>query len=143
VAVYTLMRPRLGASTTLRWQRRTHVVAAIILGASLGLYDGLLGPGTGTFLVLGLIGVVGYAFVPATPLVKVVNFSTNLGALLFFVPAGAAVWSAGIVLGVGNMVGGYLGARMAIAKGATFIRVVFLVVVFALILRLSWDVLSA
>lgn len=140
VAIYTIAKPHLGVVTNLRWQGRTHLLAALRLGAVLGLYDGLLGPGTGTFLVLGLVGMVGYAFLPATAIAKIVNFATNLGALIFFIPSGAVVWSAGIVLGIANMCGGYSGARMAIAKGATFIRVVFLVVVFALILRISWDI---
>lgn len=140
VALYTIAKPHLGTVTNLRWHGRTHLLAALVLGGVLGLYDGLLGPGTGTFLVLGLVGVVGYAFLPATAIAKIVNFATNLGALVFFVPNGSVVWAAGFVLGIANMGGGYLGARMAIAKGATFIRVVFLVVVLALILRLTWDV---
>lgn len=140
VAIYTIAKPHLGTVTNLRWQGRTHLAAALLLGGVLGLYDGLLGPGTGTFLVLGLVGMVGYAFLPATAIAKIVNFATNLGALIFFVPSGAVVWAAGLVLGVANMFGGYTGARMAIAKGATFIRVVFLVVVFTLILRLAWDI---
>lgn len=143
VAAYTIAKPHLGTVTNLRWQGHTHLFAALMLGGVLGLYDGLLGPGTGTFLVLGLVGMVGYAFLPATAIAKIVNFATNLGALIFFIPSGAVVWAAGLALGIANMAGGYAGARMAIAKGATFIRVVFLVVVLALILRVGWDVVTA
>lgn len=143
VALYTLATPQLGRATTLRWRTRTHLIVALGLGALLGLYDGMLGPGTGTFLVLSLVSVLGFAFLPASAIAKIVNFATNLGALIFFIPAGAVVWAAGLVLGFANMIGGYVGARMAIAKGARFIRIVFLTVVFALILRIGWDVVSS
>lgn len=143
VALYTLTTPQLGRATTLRWRTCTHLIVALGLGALLGLYDGMLGPGTGTFLVLSLVSVLGYAFLPASAIAKIVNFATNLGALIFFIPAGAVVWAAGLVLGFANMIGGYVGARMAIAKGARFIRIVFLTVVFALILRIGWDVVAS
>jgi len=142
VAAWTIARPRLGTRTDLRWSGRGHHLAAAGLGLVIGAYDGLLGPGTGTFLVISLVSVLGYAFLPASALAKIVNFATNLGALIFFVPYGAVIWGLGLALGVANLTGGYIGARMAVAKGSGFIRVVFLVVVLALITRLGWDVLS-
>src|SRR5690625_3283951 len=142
VAAWTIARPRIGAQTDLRWSGRGHHLAAAGLGLVIGSYDGLLGPGTGTFLVISLVSVLGYAFLPASALAKIVNFATNLGALLFFVPYGAVLWGLGLALGVANLTGGYIGARMAVAKGSGFIRVVFLVVVLALIARLGWDVLQ-
>lgn len=142
VAGWTIARPRLGAQTDLRWTGRGHHLAAAALGLGIGTYDGLLGPGTGTFLVISLVSVLGYAFLPASALAKIVNFATNLGALLFFVPYGAVLWGLGLALGVANLTGGYLGARMAVARGSGFIRGVFLVVVLALTARLGWDVLT-
>ncbi|WP_255303676.1 TSUP family transporter [Georgenia sp. 311] len=142
VAAWTIARPRIGAQTDLRWTGRGHHLAAAGLGLMIGAYDGLLGPGTGTFLVISLVSVLGYAFLPATALAKIVNFATNLGALIFFVPYGAVLWGLGLALGLANLTGGYIGARMAVAKGSGFIRVVFLVVVLALITRLGWDVLT-
>ncbi|QDB78085.1 sulfite exporter TauE/SafE family protein [Georgenia wutianyii] len=142
VAAWTIARPRIGAQTDLRWTGRGHHLAAAGLGLVIGAYDGLLGPGTGTFLVISLVSVLGYAFLPATALAKIVNFATNLGALIFFVPYGAVLWGLGLALGLANLTGGYIGARMAVAKGSGFIRVVFLVVVLALITRLGWDVLT-
>lgn len=142
VAAWTIARPRLGAQTDLRWSGRGHHLAAAALGLGIGGYDGLLGPGTGTFLVISLVSVLGYAFLPASALAKIVNFATNLGALLFFVPYGAVLWGLGVAMGVANLTGGYIGARMAVARGSGFVRVVFLVVVLALIARLGWDVLA-
>lgn len=141
VAVYVVAKPKIGAATELRWSGNHHYGMAVLLGAVIGLYDGLLGPGTGSFLVIALVSVLGYAFLPASALAKIVNFATNLGALVFFVPNGAVLWGIGLMLGLANMLGAYLGARTAVARGSRFIRVAFVVVVTVLIVRLVWDVL--
>jgi uncharacterized protein len=142
VFAYTVARPAVGRATALRWTGRRHLGAAVGLGASIGVYDGLVGPGTGTFLVIGLVGLLGYAFLEASAKAKIVNALTNLGALLVFVPQGAPLWGLGLLVGAANVAGAYLGSRMAIARGSAFVRVVFLVVVGGLILRLAWDVLA-
>jgi uncharacterized protein len=139
VATWTLARPKIGRTTELRWEGHRHVGAAIGLGLVIGAYDGVLGPGTGSFLVIALVGVLGYAFLPASAIAKIVNFATNLGALVFFVPHGAVIWSLGLVVGAANLVGAYIGARMAVAHGSGFVRVIFVVVVSALIVRLGWQ----
>ena len=141
VAIYVVAKPKVGAATELRWSGNHHYGMAVLLGAVIGLYDGLLGPGTGSFLVIALVSVLGYAFLPASALAKIVNFATNLGALVFFVPNGAVLWGIGLMLGLANMLGAYLGARTAVARGSRFIRVAFVVVVTVLIVRLVWDVL--
>ena len=142
VATVTLLRPTLGATSDLRWEGSGHRWVAAGIGLAIGLYDGLLGPGTGTFLVISLVSVLGYAFLPASALAKIVNFATNAGALIFFVPYGAVLWGLGLTVGAANLVGGYVGARMAVAKGSGFVRVVFVVVVGVLIVRLGWQVLA-
>lgn len=141
VLILVLARPQIGAQTLLRWRGHKHRIAAGLVGLGIGAYDGLLGPGTGTFLVLALAGLLGYAFLPASAIAKIVNFATNLGALIFFVPHGAVLWGLGLAVGAANLAGSYLGARMAIAKGSAFVRIVLLVVVSALIVRLVWDML--
>jgi uncharacterized membrane protein YfcA len=143
VAVYTVLKPSLGEHTELRYEGNRHRWTAAATGLVIGVYDGLLGPGTGTFLVIALVGVLGYAFLQASALAKITNFATNLGALIFFVPAGHVVWSLGLAIGAANLVGGYVGARMAVARGSRFVRVIFIVVVGALILRLAYDVITA
>lgn len=143
VAAYTILKPTLGSTSDLRWEGRgRHRVVAAGLGFVIGAYDGLLGPGTGTFLVIGLVSVLGYAFLPASALAKIVNFATNAGALIFFVPYGAVLWGLGLTVGAANLVGGYVGARMAVARGSRFVRIVFVVVVCALIVRLGWQVVT-
>ncbi|WP_435531443.1 TSUP family transporter [Ruania halotolerans] len=140
VAIYTVAKPKVGADTALRWSGNHHYGMAMLVGAVIGAYDGLLGPGTGSFLVIGLVSVLGYAFLPATALAKIVNFATNLGALAFFVPHGAVLWGIGLVVGLANMFGAYLGARTAVARGSRFIRIAFVIVVAVLIVKLTWDV---
>lgn len=140
VATFTATRPSLGFETSLRFAGRRHYGSAVLIGAAIGCYDGLLGPGTGTFLVIALVSVLGYNFLEASAKAKIVNAATNLGALLLFAPHGAVLWGLGAVLGVANLIGGYLGSRTAIARGAGFVRLAFLVVVAALVVKLGVDV---
>lgn len=142
VLTFTLAKPKLGEYDDLRWVGNGHRRIAAAIGLLIGGYDGLLGPGTGTFLVISLVSVLGYSFLPASAIAKIVNFATNLGALIYFVPAGHVVWALGLGLGAANLVGAYIGARMAVARGSRFVRVVFVVVVAVLILRLGWDVIT-
>ncbi|MCA0145281.1 TSUP family transporter [Blastococcus sp. LR1] len=140
IGAFTLFRPALGEVTALRHTGRRHHGVAAALGLVIGFYDGILGPGTGSFLVFAMVSLLGYDFLNASAKAKIVNCATNLGALLFFIPHGSVLWGLGLLLGAANMVGGYLGARTATARGSRFIRIVFLVVVTALILRLGVDV---
>ncbi|MGY1827951.1 TSUP family transporter [Blastococcus sp. SYSU DS0541] len=140
IAAFTLLRPSLGEVTALRHAGRRHHGVAAALGVAIGFYDGILGPGTGSFLVFAMVSLLGYDFLHASAKAKIVNVATNLGALLFFAPIGAVFWGLGILMGAANMLGGYLGSRTATTRGSGFIRVVFLVVVTALIGRLGWDV---
>ena len=140
VAVFTAARPTVGELTQLRHTGSRHYVTAGAIGAVIGFYDGLIGPGTGSFLIIAMVTLLGYNFLAASAKAKIVNMATNIGALAFFLPHGSLLWGLGLVLGVANMTGGYIGARMAVRQGSKFIRVVFLVVVAALIVKLGWDV---
>ena len=140
VALFTAFRPTAGELTRLRHEGRRHYVLAATIGLVIGFYDGLIGPGTGSFLIIAMVVFLGYNFLAASAKAKIVNMATNFGALVFFLPSGHLLWGLGLLLGMANMVGGYLGARTAIGRGARFIRIVFLVVVAALIVRLGFDV---
>jgi uncharacterized protein len=142
VAAYTLRRPGLGAVQQLRWDGRQHHVAAGLGGLGLGFYDGIFGPGTGSFLVFLLVGLLGYSFLQASAKARIVNIGTNLGALAVFIPQGAPLWTLGLAMGACNVAGGWLGAHTAIRRGSAFVRVVFLVVVAGLVGKLGFDVLT-
>nr|WP_231366156.1 TSUP family transporter [Zhihengliuella flava] len=142
VAIFTAVKPTVGELTQLRHSGRRHHAVAALIGLIIGFYDGLLGPGTGSFLIIALVVFLGYNFLESSAKAKLVNMATNLGALAFFLPSGHLLWGLGLVLGLANMVGGYVGARMAISKGSKFIRVIFLIVVTVLIARLGYDVVA-
>lgn len=142
VGAYTLLRPELGAATALRWSGRRHYAAAGLAGLLIGFYDGALGPGTGSFLVFALVGLLGYGFLQATAKAKLANLATNLAALAVFVPQGAVWWGIGLSMAAANLLGGWLGARTAVARGASFIRVVFVCVVSAFAVKIGWDTFS-
>lgn len=129
VGGYVLARPRLGAVTRLRFSGHRHTVAAMGAGLVIGCYDGALGPGTGSFFVFTLVGLLGYGFLEATAKARLANWATNLAALVVFVPQDAVLWRVGLAMGAANLVGGYLGARTAVARGAGFVRLLFLAVV--------------
>jgi uncharacterized membrane protein YfcA len=140
VALFTAFKPNIGDLTALRHDGRTHDVVACLIGAAIGFYDGLIGPGTGSFLIIALVSAMGYAFLEASAKAKIVNMATNAGALIFFLPHGSLLWGVGLILGLANMAGGYIGAWTAVKQGSTFIRNVFLAVVGALILKLGYDI---
>lgn len=109
------------------------------MGAIVGFYDGFFGPGTGSFLVLGFIALLGFDFLKASAHAKLVNASTNLACVLFFAQKGYILFSFALPMAVANVSGAFLGARLAILKGNRFIRVFFLLVIAATILRFAWD----
>lgn len=115
----------------------TRKLALLAAGTFLiGGYDGFIGPGTGTFLVV-LLAAAGCDFLTAASNAKAINTATNLASLLIFIPYGAVLWGPGLLMAVANIIGGYLGARTAIKAGSRFIRYILLIVVVALVVRIS------
>ena len=142
VGGYVLVRPELGELTELRFSGHRHTLAAMGAGLVIGFYDGALGPGTGSFFVITLVGLLGYSFLEASAKARIANWATNLAALVVFVPQGVVLWRIGLVMGAANLLGGYLGARTAVARGARFVRIFFIVVVAGFIVTIGWRVLQ-
>jgi uncharacterized membrane protein YfcA len=143
VWLWTWLKPAMGTVEQLRWEgQRRHYGVAVIAGLGIGFYDGLIGPGTGSFLLIVLVAGLGLSFLKASATAKIVNVGTNIAALIIFGFTGSVLWLLGLLMGACNLVGAVIGARTAIAKGREFVRRVFLVVVALLILRLAWDVLA-
>jgi uncharacterized membrane protein YfcA len=143
VGAYVLLRPDLGKVTELRFSGHRHTLAAMAAGLAIGFYDGALGPGTGSFFVFTLVGLLGYSFLEASAKARIANWATNVAALLVFAAQGAVLWRIGLVMGVCNLVGSYVGARTAVSKGSGFVRVFFVVVVGAFIVKIGADVLGS
>jgi uncharacterized membrane protein YfcA len=137
VAIYTWFKPDLGRFENLRHHPRRRVQIAAIAGVVIGFYDGIFGPGTGSFLILILVASLGYAFITASAIAKVVNVATNVGAILVFGIHGAVIWQIGIIMGITNISGAVIGARLAIKGGSTLVRKVFLIVTVALIVKVG------
>jgi uncharacterized membrane protein YfcA len=137
VAIYTWFKPDLGKFENLRHLPRRRVQIAALAGVIIGFYDGIFGPGTGSFLMLILVASLGYAFITASAIAKVVNVATNVGAILVFGINGAVIWQIGIIMGVANLSGAIIGARLAIKGGSTLVRKVFLLVTVALIVKVG------
>ncbi|MFY9332177.1 MAG: TSUP family transporter [Candidatus Nanopelagicales bacterium] len=114
---------------------------AIIGGGVIGVYDGMLGPGTGAFLIVLLVAALGYSYLRASATAKFVNVGTNAAALIVFGLGGSVLWLVGVVMGACNVAGGIVGARTALARGSGFVRIVLLVVVAVLLVTLSVDLL--
>ncbi|SUD48741.1 Sulfite exporter TauE/SafE [Nocardia otitidiscaviarum] len=140
VAVFVTLRPSIGVTMATHPPTRRKTILVIALAAGLiGLYDGLLGPGTGTFLIITFATLLGTEFVRAAAMAKVINCGSNLGSLLFLGATGHVLWALGLAMAVGNVLGAVIGSRMALARGAGFVRAVLLIVVVAMVFRLGWQ----
>lgn len=140
VAVFVVLRPAMGRVAQPRLRTPARVVAAVLItGLVIGCYDGLIGPGTGTFLIIALTSIIGMDFVTASASAKIINTATNLGAIIVFALNGDVMWLIGLGLAVCNIAGAQVGARMVLRRGTGFVRAVLLVVVVLLVLRLGYD----
>ena len=138
VWLYTLWRKDLGQHHTPHLPTRQETLLATVIGASIGFYDGIFGPGTGSFFVFAFVRLLGWDFLHASAAAKRLNFATNVAALAWFIPQGHVVWALSLPMAVANVAGSSLGTHLAIRHGAGFVRHAFLIVVGALVLRTAW-----
>jgi uncharacterized membrane protein YfcA len=143
VLIYTWKRPQLGQIESLRQSEPLRLKIAAIAALVIGFYDGLIGPGTGSFLVLTLVAILGFAFLSASAIAKVVNVATNLGAIIIFGANGEIIWKIGLTLAIANVVGSLIGAHLALKGGSSLVRKVFMGVTLALIIKVAIDTISA
>lgn len=140
VALYTYFNKQFGVQQHKQQSIAKQVTLAALFGVIIGFYDGLIGPGTGSFLILVFIAALGFDFLGASAHAKIVNMGTNLAALLYFAYSGHILLQFAIPMAVFNIGGSFLGAKLALLKGNKFVRVFFLIVVFGTILRFAYDV---
>ena len=139
VLIYTVAKKDLGRTHTPRFSGAAEQWVAASVGALIGFYDGFFGPGTGSFLVFLFVRLLGYDFLSASASAKLVNTATNLAALLLFVAKGHIWWHFVVAMALANVVGSLLGTRLALKHGTGFVRVFFMIVVSALILKTGYD----
>lgn len=134
IALYFAFKPNL--DDTDRHQRVAPALFSATIVPAIGFYDGLFGPGTGSFFMLAFVSLAGYGVLKATAHTKLLNFASNIGALAAFALAGVIIWQIGLLMGVGQFLGAHLGARLAMKNGAKLIKPLLVGVCIVLALRL-------
>lgn len=142
MAIYTFYKKDFGALHRPIVIGRRERLLGMLLGGLIGFYDGLFGPGTGSFLVFLFICIFGFDFIYASACAKTVNLMTNIAALIFFVPAGYVLYSYALLMAACNATGALVGAQLAMRGGARQIRGFFLFLTLSLIGKLGYDMLS-
>ncbi|MEO6729661.1 MAG: TSUP family transporter [Ferruginibacter sp.] len=140
VAIYTYSKKDFGIATAKDHSIKNEWIYGGLFALVLGFYDGFIGPGAGSFLVLFFISILGFDFLKASAHAKFVNLATNMGSIIFFGGSGHILFHYAIPMAICNFTGSMLGARLAILKGNTFIRIFFLIVITGTILRFGYDI---
>ncbi len=139
VAIYTFLKKDFGLHHQPKLNKQKTRIYSFLTGAAIGFYDGFFGPGTGSFLIVIYINIFGFDFLTASASAKLVNLGSNLSALIYFAYTNQVRYDLAIPVAGCNMLGAWIGARIAIRKGSGFIRILFLIMVVALIAKMSYD----
>lgn len=139
MAIFTFKKKDFGALQRPQIIGRRERALAIVIGGGIGFYDGLFGPGTGSFLIFLFIRCFAFDFLQASAAAKFVNIATNIAALFYFIPTGNVLYLIALPMAVCNMLGAYTGTRVAIKHGTKFIRIMFLALLLSLIGKLIYD----
>lgn len=139
IAIYTFWKKDLGSHFKPVYFGRSEIFMAMLVGGCIGFYDGFFGPGTGSFFIFLFVRIFGYDFLRASAASKVLNVSCNVAALIWFGYSGHVIWILGFAMAVCGIIGSFLGSRTAMKYGSGFIRQFFLLVIFFLIIKTSYD----
>ncbi|HEA3247501.1 TPA: TSUP family transporter [Pasteurella multocida] len=137
IGLYFLFSPTLGNED--RQKRISYLGFAFSAGLGIGFYDGFFGPGTGSLLSLAFVMLLGFNLTKATAHAKVLNFTSNVASLIFFLIGGHIMWSVGFAMMAGQFIGANLGAKMVLSKGKTLIRPMVVVMSFIMTIKMAYD----
>ena len=137
IALYFALKPDMDDVD--RAERMTPLAFGLTIVPLIGFYDGVFGPGTGSFFMLAFVALAGYGVLKATAHTKLLNFSSNLGSFFLFAFAGAIAWKIGLIMGAAQFLGARLGASLAIARGARLIKPLLVITCVALAAKLLSD----
>jgi uncharacterized membrane protein YfcA len=137
IALYLWRNKAMGVVEELRFDGAARMAAMAAGGLVIGFWDGMAGPGTGSLLIFYLVGLVGFEFLRASAVAKVVNCATNVGALIVFAPSGHVAWGLAVAMALCNLSGALVGTALATTRGSAFIRKVFFGVVTLLIVSVA------
>ena len=141
MCLYTFLKKDLGQAVRTEKLTRRETLWGLLFGALIGFYDGIFGPGSGSLLVFVFVRFYGYDFLTANASAKVINSTTNLAALTFFIPQGHVVWAWAVPLALANLCGSVVGAKLAIRGGTKFLRYGFMVLLCLTIGKFAWDLI--
>ncbi|MFN8283471.1 MAG: sulfite exporter TauE/SafE family protein [Chitinophagales bacterium] len=140
IAIYTYTNKNFGVQKEKNVSQFRQLIIGLFFGLLIGFYDGLIGPGTGTFFILVFVAFLGKDFLHASANAKILNVATNFASLLYLGSTNHIVFKYAIPMACFNVFGSFFGTRLALLKGNKFVRVFFLIVVFGTILRFAYDV---
>jgi hypothetical protein len=140
IAVYTFQKKELGQAQQLKVSLAKIPLFGLGLGMLTGFYNGLIGPGTGSLLVFGFVSLLGFSFLAGSGIAKFVNVIADMASLVFFLYHGYVLFHIALPMMLCNILGSYLGSRLAILRGNGFVRTVFMLVIFVLIMRFGYDI---
>lgn len=126
VGVYSVFSKSIGVENKFKGTTKSNIILGIILAFSLGFYDGFFGPGTGSFLIFGLIKIFGFDFVQAAGNGKLLNFTSNITSLILFAIHGEIYYAIGIPMALFMILGAKFGTSLAINKGSKLIKPIFI-----------------
>ncbi|MEK4042859.1 TSUP family transporter [Paenibacillus sp. FSL H8-0048] len=138
ITLYTLFKKSWGDISTFSAKNGRLRLAGSMAALVIGFYDGFFGPGTGSFLIFAFL-MMGFEFVTAAGNAKILNFASNITSLLTFIALGSVSYTYGLILGIPMVIGAIVGSKLAIRKGAAYIRPLFITVTVILIGKQIWD----
>jgi len=136
IGLYFLFSPKV--ENIDRPTRMKFSIFSLTMAPLLGFYDGFFGPGTGSLMALAFIALCGFGAPKATAHAKILNFTSNIASLLYFIFFGHIAWIVGLVMMFGQIIGSFIGAKMVLDKGAALIRPVVITVCFLMAVQIIW-----
>lgn len=139
IGSYTFFKKELGLKNKFTGVTKKQLITAMIFALVIGFYNGFFGPGTGSFIIFGLIWIFGFDFKRASANAKFMNLTGNFTALILFMISGEVMYAYGIPMAIAMTIGGKIGASLAVKNGAKFIKPVFIIVSFSLVIKMLFD----
>lgn len=122
-----------------RQPRISYTLFAFTAAVGIGFYDGMFGPATGSFFTLAFVLLLGFNLTKSVAHAKVLNFTSNIASLIFFMLGGAILWKVGLVMMAGQFIGGNIGARLVVTKGKQLIRPLIVTISLIMVAKMLWD----
>ncbi|WP_301099680.1 TSUP family transporter [Otariodibacter sp.] len=137
IGIYFLFSPQLGEED--RKQRISYLLFGCTASLGIGFYDGMFGPATGSFLTLAFVALLGFNLTKSVAHAKVLNFTSNIAALIFFAIGGAIIWKIGFIMMIAQFLGGNLGARLVVTNGKKIIKPIIVTMSLIMVVKMLWD----